>query len=240
MTALAPVSVILPTYNEREALERLYPSLVPVVESLRGEIVVVDDGSPDGTAAFARTLSGRVRCTVVERPGVRGLASAVVAGFARAESDVLVVMDADGSHPPEVLPSLVAAVSTGGAEMALGSRWANGGRAPGLRLRRRVVSAVAQGLARPLTNVRDPMSGLFAVRRGILTRGRLVPLGYKIALEILVKCRPSPYIEIPFVFRPRLAGESKLGQRVAGDYVRHLARLYAFELTPGRRASSTR
>ncbi|MGB6442451.1 MAG: hypothetical protein WBF81_04050, partial [Thermoplasmata archaeon] len=110
----------------------------------------------------------------------------------------------------------------------------------GLTMGRRTVSAAARWLARPLTGVRDPMSGFFAVRRSILGRAPLTPVGYKIALEILVKCRPRPYVEVPFAFQPRLAGHSKLGRRVVANYVRHLARLYAFELTPRRRASSTR
>jgi dolichol-phosphate mannosyltransferase len=233
------VSVILPTYNEREALEKLYPILAPVVAGVGGEIVVVDDASPDGTAAFARTLNGSVRCTVIERPGVRGLASAVLTGAARAEGDVLVVMDADGSHPASVVPALVDAVTTGGAEMALGSRWIAGGHAPGLSTGRRVESTMARCLARPLTDVHDPMSGFFAVHAKLLGRAPLTPLGYKIALEILVKCRPEPHVEVPFVFGPRLAGESKLGRRVIGNYLQHLVRLYGSELVP-RRASSTR
>jgi dolichol-phosphate mannosyltransferase len=241
MGGTAAVSVILPTYNEREALELLYPILAPAVEAVGGEVIVVDDNSPDGTAAFARSLSNdRVRCTVIERHGVRGLASAVLAGMARSAGDVLLVMDADGSHPASVVPAMVAAVKTGGAEMALGSRRAPGGQAPGLSPPRQVVSTVARWLARPLTSVSDPMSGFFAVRSEVVHRATLAPLGYKIALEILVKCHPKPLVEIPFVFQPRLAGESKLGGVVARYYLQHLARLYAFELTPARRASSTR
>lgn len=240
MGELPTVSVILPTYNERAALELLYPTLVTVVERIGGEVVIVDDGSPDGTAAFAQTLDGPVRCSVLERPGVRGLASAVVAGARRAKGEVVVVMDADGSHPPALIPELVSAVTAGGAEMALGSRWVGGGDAPGLTSRRRAESTIARCLARPLTNVHDPMTGFFAVRRTILNRAPLAAIGYKIALEILVKCQPRPCVEIPFVFQPRLAGESKLGQQVLVQYVQHLARLYVFEMTPGSRASSTR
>jgi dolichol-phosphate mannosyltransferase len=240
MTGATRVSVILPTYNEREALGKLYPALAPVVASLGGEVIVVDDGSPDGTAAMARALPGPPTPIVIERPGERGLASAVMAGFARAQGDVLVVMDADGSHPPEVLPRLVEAVTSGGAEFALASRWVSGGSAPGLSVGRWVVSSLARMLARPLVNMRDPMSGAFAVRREILDRAPLAPIGYKIALEILVKDRPHPTVEIPMAFQPRLGGESKLGQREVGNYVRHLARLYAYRLSGARRASSTR
>jgi dolichol-phosphate mannosyltransferase len=240
MSDAPSVSVILPTYEEREALERFYPLLAPVVARLRGEAIVVDDGSPDGTAAFARTLLGPPAPTVVERVGARGLASAVMAGFGRARADVLVVMDADGSHPPEAVSTLVASVTEGGAEFAMASRWVPGGDSPGLSVGRHIVSAAAHVLARPLTAVHDPMSGFFAVRRSVLSRAELAPVGYKIALEILVKCRPRPIVEVPFTFQPRLAGESKMGRREVAHYVDHLARLYAWELGPRRRASRTR
>src|SRR5580658_9885713 len=150
------VSVILPTYNEREAFELLYPTLAPIVLQLGGEIVIVDDGSPDGTSAYARSLTGPPTCAVVDRPGERGLASAVLAGIDRARGDVLVVMDADGSHPPETLPALVSAVTEGGAEMALGSRWVAGGKAPGLTLGRRAVSSVALSVAPGTCRSRSP------------------------------------------------------------------------------------
>lgn len=234
------VSLVLPTYKEREALARFYPTLAPVAAALDAEVIVVDDGSPDGTAEMARHLAGPPEPIVIERPGERGLASAVLSGFARARGDVLAVMDADGSHPAEVLPNLVAAVTNGGAEFALGSRWVPGGSGEGLSVSRWVVSTSARALARPLCNVHDPMSGAFAVRRDVLGRGQLAPLGYKIALEILVKCRPSPVAEVPLAFRPRLAGESKLGQREVVHYLRHLERLYAYRLAESRRASRTR
>jgi len=234
------VSVILPTYNEREALAQLYPRLAPIVAALGGEVTVVDDASPDGTAELARGLSGPPVPQVLERHGERGLASAVLAGIARTSGAVVVVMDADGSHPPEDVPALVAAVTSGGSEFALGSRWVAGGTAPGLTPLRRLVSWGARLLARPLSDVRDPMSGFFAVRRSVLDRAPLAPVGYKIALEVLVKCRPSPHLEVPITFRPRLAGHSKLGGRESANYLRHLARLYLWRLAAARRASSTR
>jgi dolichol-phosphate mannosyltransferase len=234
------VSVVLPTFNERDALSLFYPELAPVLTALDAEAIIVDDGSPDGTAAIARSLPGPPPPEVLERPGERGLGAAVLAGFARARGEVLVVLDADGSHPPEVLPRLVDAVTSGGAEFALASRWVRGGSAPGLSLRRWLVSTFARLLARPLVDVRDPMSGAFAVRRSVLDRAALAPIGYKIALEILVKCRPSPSVEIPMTFRPRLGGVSKMGSQEVGNYVRHLARLYLYRRRGASRASRTR
>jgi dolichol-phosphate mannosyltransferase len=234
------VSVILPTFNERRSLEKLYPPLAHALAGFGSELVVVDDGSPDGTAAYARSLQEPVPTTVLERPRKLGLSSAVLLGFAHAAGSTIVVMDADGSHPPEDVSNLIRAVRSGGAEFALGSRWIPGGSAPGLSLGRRLLSAGAALLARPLISVHDPMSGYFAFRQAILSRGTLAPLGYKIGLEILVKCRPDPIVEIPIVFRPRIAGESKLGTGEIGEYARHVGRLYGWRLGGSRRASRTR
>lgn len=234
------VSVILPTFNERASLELLYPSLAAAVRTHSTEFVVVDDASPDGTAELARSLQSPVPTRVVERPAKLGLASAVEAGIAAAHGEILVVMDADGSHPTGSVPALIRAVQDGGAEFALGSRWVPGGSAPGLSRGRRTISAGAAVLARPLVSVHDPMSGFFAFRRTILSRGRLAPIGYKIGLEILVKCRPRPVVELPIVFCPRIAGESKLGSGEIGGYLLHLLRLYGWRLFGSRRASSTR
>jgi dolichol-phosphate mannosyltransferase len=234
------LSIIVPTYNERGSLERLYPSLAAALAGHPAELVIVDDASPDRTAAYARGLAGPLPVRVIERSGKLGLASAVLAGIAETEGDVVVVMDADCSHPPEAVPRLEAAVREGGAEFALGSRWVPGGSAPEFTGWRRLVSAGAAILARPLVSVHDPMSGFFAVRREVLSRAPLEPLGYKIGLEILVKCHPRPIVELPIAFRPRAAGESKLTSRIMSQYVTHVSRLYYWRLFGSRRASRTR
>jgi dolichol-phosphate mannosyltransferase len=240
VASIPRVSVVVPTYNERGSLAGLYPELCEALAPYPSEFVVVDDGSPDGTADFASTLSGPLPVIVRNRGRKMGLASAVEEGFAGSHGEILVVMDADGSHPPSAIPTLVAAVTTGGAEFALGSRYVPGGSWPGLSRGRRAISRVATGLARPLVPVADPMSGFFALRRRILSRARLSPVGFKIGLEIMVRCRPSPIAEIPISFRPRTAGQSKLGQGEMGRYLRHISRLYGFRLAGSRRASSTR
>ena len=234
------VSVVVPTYNERGSLVTLYPELCTALAPYPSELIIVDDGSPDGTAEYAQTLSGPLACVVRNRGRKLGLASAVQDGFALARGSVIVVMDADGSHPPSAIPKLVEAVTTGGAEFALGSRYMPGGSWPGLTRVRRLISRGATALARPLVPVADPMSGFFAFRRQVLSRAPLSPLGFKIGLEIMVRCRPQPIAEIPIAFRPRTAGSSKLGQGEIGQYLRHIGRLYGFRLTVSKRASSTR
>ncbi len=234
------VSVVLPTLREAESLRTLLPRLVAALRPYRAEILVVDDDSRDGTEGVVAGIDppGTVRLYV--RTGTRGLASAVLEGAARTTGPILAVLDADGSHPPELLPALLEPVRRGDAELALASRHVPGG-APGDMSRTRLwISRSAALLARPLTPVKDPMSGFFAIRRSVLARGPLQPLGYKIALEILVKCRPEPVVEVPFRFEERIAGESKLGSLVIGSYLRHVARLYAYRVASWGRASRTR
>ena len=228
------VSVILPTLNEREALLAIHAPLMAAISAYRAEVIVVDDASVDGTIPLVEGWARTETVRLIVRPRRLGLASAVLVGMAHARGRAIVVMDADGSHEPRSIPALVDPVLRGRAEFVLGSRHVPGGSAPGLAWERRVISWGAALLARPLTAVRDPMSGFFAVGRPILGRASLAPIGYKIGLEVLVKCHPSPQLEVPIDFRPRVAGKSKLGGVQFAGYVRHLARLYLWKLLGGR------
>ena len=241
MPAGPAFSVVLPTYNERGSLEVLDARLrAAVAGPPAGEILVVDDSSPDGTAALVATLADQGPYVLLRRAARLGLASAVLEVIGHAASDVVGVMDADGSHPPELIPVMVAPLLSGRATFVLASRHLPGARSEGLTGARRIVSRGAQLLARPLTPVTDPMSGFFAFRRSLLEGADLAPVGYKIALEILVRCRPRPLAEVPYAFAPRIAGESKLDGDQFGQYLRHLGRLYAFRLLGASRAATTR
>ncbi|MBK8914223.1 MAG: polyprenol monophosphomannose synthase [Phycisphaerales bacterium] len=234
------VSVIVPTYNERENL----PALVQrVSDALRGtpatavELLVVDDDSPDGTAVLAEELAAtaavRLRCIV--RRGERGLATAVIRGLREARGGTCIVMDADLSHPPESIPSLIDALRDPAVQMAVGSRFVRGGRVDlHWPLHRRLNSLFGRLLARPLTPVRDMMAGFFAVRRSDLHLDRLAPVGYKILLEIIVRHGFRNVVEVPITFADRAAGRTKLDVSEQLRYLRHLARLYTFVLR-GRR-----
>jgi dolichol-phosphate mannosyltransferase len=214
------VSVILPTINERDNLVELLPRLFALPLDL--EVIVVDDASTDGTALFVRE-QGRtyhmLRC--MERPQKMGLASAVMDGFSAAAGEVLVAMDADLSHDEKILPALVAAIEDG-ADVAVGSRFVEGGGMEGWPRRRQAASALATAVARVLLHVRahDPMSGYFAVRREVFdrVRPRLRPRGYKILLEILVRAAPLRVAEVGFIFVDRVRGKSKLSTAVAREY----------------------
>jgi dolichol-phosphate mannosyltransferase len=140
------------------------------------------------------------------------------------------VMDADLQHPPEVIPALLKALDDG-AEFALGSRYVAGGStSTHFSVFRRVNSTLATVLARPFAGVvRDPMSGFFALRRSTFERGRrLAPLGYKIGLELMCKCRVGSVVEVPIHFGQRHAGRSKLSVKEQFRYLEHLSRLYDF------------
>ncbi|MCI4318562.1 MAG: polyprenol monophosphomannose synthase [Thermoplasmata archaeon] len=240
MPAGCEVSVILPTLQEHEALGLLRTRIDAALLGYAAEVIVVDDDSRDGTSELVAAWAAPPPHRLLLRRGVRGLGSAVVEGFRSARGDILVVMDADGSHPPELLPQLIDPIRRGEAAFVIGSRLAPGGSAPGLSAVRRLISRSARRLARPLTKVSDPMSGFFAVRREALSLDHLAPVGYKIALEVLVKSRPSPVLEVPFVFGPRLAGTSKLDRRQMGLYLRHLGRLYLWRARGRGRALRTR
>ncbi|HLY77155.1 MAG TPA: polyprenol monophosphomannose synthase, partial [Thermoplasmata archaeon] len=226
--------------NERECLEQLYPRIDTALSPYTHEVIVVDDSSPDGTAATVRRLAETGPYRLVSRPTRSGLSSAVLDGTRAANGALVVVMDADGSHPPERLPDLIEPLRSGRAEFVLGSRRVRGGSDEGLTTVRWITSWVATLPARPLTRVHDPMSGFFAVRREVLGRAALTPTGFKIALEVLVKCHPSPVIEVPFRFGARLAGESKLGPTTSASYARHLFRLYRWRFADRGVASMTR
>ena len=234
------VSVILPTLQEHDALALLRTRIDAALSGYAAEVIVVDDDSRDGTIELLASWLPPPPHRLVLRRGVRGLGSAVVEGFRAAQGSIVVVMDADGSHPPEVLPKLIEPIRRGDAAFVLGSRLVPGGSAPGLSLTRGLISRSARRLSRPLTAVSDPMSGFFAVRRSDLPMDQLAPIGYKIALEVLVKGRPAPVVEVPFEFGPRLAGRSKLDRRQMGLYLRHLARLYLWRARGRGRAFRTR
>ncbi len=226
------VSIVVPTFREAESL----PSLIERIERMRQqagltlELLIVDDDSRDGTEAL---MAGRREpwLQLFVRTTDRGLSQAVLFGLRKARGELLVVMDADLSHPPEVIPEMLAQLRAG-ADFVLGSRYVPGGTtAEGWGLFRFLNSKIATYLARPLTSVSDPMSGFFALPRSVFLRAEdPSPLGYKIGLELLVRCRCSEVREIPIHFSNREHGESKLTLQQQLLYVRHLARLYRFQL----------
>lgn len=218
------LSVVVPTYNEAGSIPKLAERLRAALDGREWELVVVDDGSPDGTADIAAALAPRVPVNVVRRAGKAGLASAVVAGFNAARGDVLVVMDADLSHPPETVPALAAAIDAG-ADLAVGSRYVRGGGVMDWPWRRRLVSRVACLMGNALVPVRDATSGFFALRRSVVDGVKLNPIGFKIGFEVIARGRYRTVVEVPYTFRDRELGASKFGRREIIQFVVQLGQV---------------
>jgi dolichol-phosphate mannosyltransferase len=238
MQDTARVSITVPTYNERENLAPLAERIFAVLDSSNTELLIVDDDSPDGTATAAEELAKRYPMRCLVRHHERGLATAVIDGLREARGRLCVVMDADLSHPPEAIPQLLDAMRDQQVEMAVGSRFVPGGKVDlDWPLHRRLNSWFARMLARPLTGVKDMMSGFFCVRRGDLELDRLHPIGYKIALELIVRHGWKNVVEVPITFSDRAAGQTKLNVAEQLRYLRHLWRLYSYSFF-GRKAKT--
>lgn len=235
------VSIIVPALNEAMNLPELFRRIDAAMAGRSYEVIVVDDGSADETVTTCRIIAADLPIRlIVRRNPVGGLSGAVLHGMALARGQILVVMDADLQHPPEALGALLAPLENGDADFSIGSRYIEGGRTQrNWGLWRKLNSLAATWLARPLANgVRDPMSGFFALRADTLRHAaRLNPTGYKIALELICKCRVQAVSEIPIDFANRAEGESKLSARQQARFLRHLARLYIFKY-PARAAAA--
>jgi len=218
------ISIIIPTYNESGSLPTLVQRLGSALGGRDWELIVVDDGSPDGTADLAAAMAPRLPVRVVRRPGKLGLASAVLDGFRDAKGDILVCMDADLSHPPEVVPHLVDAL-TDGADLAVGSRYVAGGGVEDWPLKRRIVSRVACLMGNALVPVHDATSGFFALRRSVIDGVQLNPIGFKIGFEVIARGRYGRVVEVPYTFRDREHGSSKFGRREIAQYVQQLGQI---------------
>jgi dolichol-phosphate mannosyltransferase len=217
------LTVVVPTYNESQNLPELVARILSAVPS--AEIVVIDDNSPDGTAEVAAALGRTLPVRMVCRTSERGLSTAVLRGFEEARTDVCVVLDADLSHPPEAIPKLVEALENG-AEVAVGSRYVKGGSIDAWPLWRRICSGSGTLLARPLTSVRDPMSGFFATRKSLVEGAALQPRGFKILLELLARTGTKKVAEIPIRFEDRAAGASKFGAKERREFLKQVCSLY--------------
>ena len=224
------VSVVLPTYNEAESLPVIVPRIVAALRDadLTCEVIVVDDDSPDGTAAIAARLAADLPVRVVHRTDERGLATAVLRGFAEARAPICVVLDADGSHPIDALPKMVRMIEDDKADIVVGSRNIKGGGSHNWPLFSQLKSKLAAALTFGLTSMTDPTTGLMALRTSLLSGLALDPIGWKIVLEVAVKAMPARVAEVPIVFEDRELGQSKQSLRVFLQYAVHVAKLYAF------------
>lgn len=225
------MSIVVPTYREVENIPHLIDRVAKVraEQDLDIEMLFLDDDSRDGSVELVQARPEKwVR--IIVRRGNRGLSPAVLEGLRAATGDVLVCMDADLSHPPEAVPAMLNKLESG-ADFVVGSRYAPGGTtSDDWGFLRWANSRVATLMARPLTAIRDPMAGFFALRRATFEAGRdFNPIGYKIGLELIVKCGCERVVEIPIHFEDRRFGTSKLTMKQQVLYLQHLRRLYIFK-----------
>lgn len=218
------LSIVVPTFNEAQNIRELLRRIEAALGSVGWEVLFVDDNSPDGTSAIVREIAQtdhRVRC--LQRIGRRGLSSACIEGMLAVSAPNIAVMDADLQHDEAILPQMLAEIVQGGAELVVGTRYSAGGSTGEWGSSRRKMSQLATLAGRMILKepVSDPMSGFFMLQRHVLeaTVHNLSGLGFKILLDILASARqPLRITEVPYTFRERFAGESKLDEMVIWEY----------------------
>jgi len=247
-----PLSIILPTYNESQNIVKVIDSIAYAIpEGTQAEIVVVDDNSPDGTGNVVAKYAGqlgqelkkRLHVQVINRPGKLGLSSAILAGVNSASGEVVVVMDSDMSHPPQMIPMMLEEINHSKCDIVVASRYIKGGGVSGWPFRRKLISRGATKIAQYSLgiHIKDPMSGFFAFRRQVINGIDFDAIGFKMLLEMLVKIRGAKIKEIPYTFTNRRLGSSKLDTSTMIDYVRAVWRLYRYgRAAPEERRRSVR
>ena len=222
---LPVLSVVVPTFNERDNVTALYRKLDATLQGIAWEVVFVDDNSPDGTWDVVRALArrdSRVRC--LRRIGRRGLSGACIEGILASSAPFAAVMDADLQHDETQLPKMLSLLQSGEAELVIGSRYVEGGSADSFNRHRAGASALATEVAKRVLGVRvaDPMSGFFMIRRDRFEQlaPELSTQGFKILLDVIATAHGKlRTVEVPFTFGSRLHGESKLDSMVALDFL---------------------
>lgn len=229
ISSCAELSVILPTYNERENVPQIIAKLWSALSSLRWEIIFVDDNSPDGTSELIRTYAARdERIRLIKRVGRRGLSSACIEGMFAANAPYVAIMDADLQHDESVLPNMLSKIQRENLDVVVGSRNATGGSMGDFSIDRIALSWLGKAISRILTNsgVSDPMSGFFIVRRNFFLEvlDQLDGRGFKILLDMLsASTRRLQVGEVGYCFRQRQHGESKMRVKELFEYMAMVA-----------------
>ncbi|MFC2142487.1 polyprenol monophosphomannose synthase [Acidobacteriota bacterium] len=224
-------SLIIPTYNEKENICSLLDCLLETLEPhCEFEIIVVDDNSPDLTWKIVETYGSEDRrIRLIRRTTDKGLSRAVIQGFNEAVGSIIGVIDADLSHDHHILPEMISAVRDDNYDLAIGSRRIPGGGADKWPWYRKISSNIATTMAKIMLDITitDPMSGYFTLKKELFEQAKHVinPRGYKILLEIYVRSNPQRIKEIPYIFKDRDQGHSKMSAKVMIEYMQMLLRL---------------
>ncbi|PQJ95483.1 glycosyltransferase [Chromatium okenii] len=223
------LAIIVPTYNEADSVAELVRRVATVLDGIAWEIIVVDDDSPDATAERVRELARQdARVRLIQRIGRRGLSSACIEGMLATTAPFLAVMDGDLQHDETLLPQMLATLKTAALDIVIGSRYIAGGGVGKWNTQRQWMSRLATRIGQRLIHaeLHDPMSGFFMVRANVIHQcvHHLSGVGFKILLDIFFAA-PTPlrFQELPFTFRQRLAGASKLESAVLWEYLLMLA-----------------
>jgi dolichol-phosphate mannosyltransferase len=234
------LAVVVPTFNERDNVITLLDRLEVALIGLRWEAIFVDDDSPDGTADLLRQIARqRQDVRVIQRIGRRGLTSACVEGVLSSASPYFAVIDADLQHDEAILPLMLRALKEDGLDIVVGSRYIEGGDVAEWDRKRRIFSWIAGQAARLVTeaNLNDPMSGFFIMRRKVFDEcvRRLSQQGFKILLDLFASApRPLCFAEVPYQFRTRTYGVSKLDSMAVWEYGTLLADKLVGHIIPVR------
>lgn len=230
-------SIIVPTFREAKNIPELIRRIAETPKrSCRYEVILMDDNSQDGTEEIVRALQKSYSwLRLIVRQEKKGLSESVLEGFTHAQYPMWVIMDADLSHPPEKIPEMLDILANPNVDMVIGSRYISGGSSDELwPTARKAVSRIAAWMARTLiaVPVNDPLSGFLALKKETYQRAtnKIQPIGWKIGLELMVKCGCKNIQEVPIHFAQRTQGISKLNMKVIANYMQHVYRLMWFKM----------
>jgi len=226
--AMATVTIIIPTLNEEQNIDLLLEKIFQVRDRyhLDFDILFVDSASADNTCACVKKWQDKRPVSLLRRDVNVGLAPAVIAAAHQVNSEYVLVMDADLSHPPEKIPNLLRPLVAGQCDMVIGSRYVKGGAMPDWPFSRKISSKLATLPALCFCSVKDPLAGFFAVKRKLITGLPADVPGFKIGFAVLAEYNKKiRIIEIPIEFRDRDYGQSKMNKNVVYDYLRQLGGL---------------
>ncbi|AJM91544.1 MULTISPECIES: glycosyltransferase family 2 protein [Nitrosopumilus] len=233
----AQISIIIPTYNESQNIVQILKSIKDnLPKNFVTQTIIVDDNSPDGTGKIVEDYLKNVKkmadytIEVIHRKAKKGLGSAILNGIQQAKGDTIVIMDSDFSHPPQIIPKLIESIKKYQYDIAVASRYINGGKIQGWSFKRKIISKFATLIAKKGLGIdtKDPMSGFFAFKRNIIKGLNFDAIGYKFLLEILVKTKGVNIKEVPYTFQDREFGSSKLGMKTILDYYKSVWKLYRY------------
>jgi dolichol-phosphate mannosyltransferase len=226
------LSILIPTLNEAENIVGLLERIIVALDKtgVTYKIVVIDDASVDSTALLAEDALGAKGRVIRRQAAERSLSLSVIDGMNQAAGETIVVMDADGSHPPELLPEIIRYLKAG-YELVVPSRYVKGGGTKDFPMTRRFISNFACMVGRSVTRIKDNTSGFFGIKKACLDDVMLSPRGFKIGLEVFVKARYCNFIEIPYIFENRKKGKSKLRGLTVLQYFLQVLGLVGYNLT---------